>query len=164
MPSAILIHPYIIIINSHGPKLGGGFASFLESGEVGKGKEKERKSIYIAPFRTKVLTKRSGMDHTVLPANNTMPSHMGAWAEAYVHTKWHLNPSRHLATTDMGRKLGAVCLYGWGAGSSSNTKWPRPTPTCMPSFILIHPTVWPQYTNVTDRQDRQDRQDNGRIA
>jgi len=26
----------------------------------------------------------------------------------------------------------------------------------MPSFILIHPTVWPQYINVTDRQtDRQ---------
>jgi len=22
---------------------------------------------------------------------------------------------------------------------------------------LIYPTVWPQYTNVTDRQDRQDR-------
>jgi len=28
----------------------------------------------------------------------------------------------------------------------------------MPSFILIHPTAWPQYTNVTDRQDVQDRQ------
>jgi len=38
-----------------------------------KGKGKERKSIYIAPFRTKVRTKRSGMDHTVLPANNTVP-------------------------------------------------------------------------------------------
>ena len=25
----------------------------------------------------------------------------------------------------------------------------------MPSFILIHPTVWPQYTNVSDRTDRQ---------
>ena len=37
-------------------------------------KEKERKSIYIAPFCTKVHTKRSGMDHTVLPANNTMPA------------------------------------------------------------------------------------------
>ena len=37
-------------------------------------KKKERKSIYIAPFRTKVHTKRSGMDHTVLPANNTMPA------------------------------------------------------------------------------------------
>ena len=35
-------------------------------------KGKERKSIYIAPFCTKVHTKRSGMDHTVLPTNNTM--------------------------------------------------------------------------------------------
>ena len=40
----------------------------------------------------------------------------------------------------MGRKLGA------------NTIWPGPRPTCMPSFILIHATVRPQYTNVTDRQ------------
>jgi len=31
--------------------------------------------------------------------------------------------------------------------------------TCVPSFILIHPTIWPQYTNVTDRQDRTDRTD-----
>jgi len=37
--------------------------------KVKERKGKERKSIYIAPFRTK----RSGMDHTVLPANNTMP-------------------------------------------------------------------------------------------
>ena len=34
----------------------------------------------------------------------------------------------------------------------------------MPSFILIHPTVWPQYTNVTDRQTGQRGQDNGPIA
>jgi len=36
----------------------------------------------------------------------------------------------------------------------------------MPSFILIHPAVWPQYTNVTDRtgQKGQDRQDDGPIA
>jgi len=40
-----------------------------------KRKGKERKSIYIeAPFCTKVHTKRSGMDHTVLHANNTMPA------------------------------------------------------------------------------------------
>ena len=37
-------------------------------------KKEERKSIYIAPFRTKVHPKCSGMDHTVLPANNTMPA------------------------------------------------------------------------------------------
>jgi len=47
-------------------------------------KEKERKSIYIAPFCTKVHTKRSGMDHTVLPANNTMPG-FPSWA----FTRWH---------------------------------------------------------------------------
>jgi len=32
--------------------------------------------------------------------------------------------------------------------------WPGRRPITVPSFILIHPTVWPQYTNVTDRQDR----------
>ena len=37
-------------------------------------KGKEMKSIYIAPFCTEVHTKRSGTDHTVLPANNTMPA------------------------------------------------------------------------------------------
>ena len=40
--------------------------------------------------------------------------------------------------------------------------WPGPRPTCTPSFILIHPTVWSQYTNVTDRTDRQT--ENGLIA
>jgi len=47
-----------------------------------------------------------------------------------------------------------------GAGSPSNTMWPGPgpRPTSMPSFISIHPTVWPQYINVRDRTDRQDRQ------
>ena len=55
----------------------------------------------------------------------------------------------------MGQKWGAVPLWGGGAGSRSNTMWPAPSPTCMPSFILICPTVWPQCTNVTDRQHRQ---------
>ena len=32
----------------------------------------------------------------------------------------------------------------------------------MPSFIFIHPTVWPQYTNVSDRTNRQT--DNGLIV
>jgi len=65
----------------------------------------------------------------------------------------------------MDRKLGGcVPLGGGGGGSPSNTMWPGPRPTCMPSFILIHPTTWPQYINVTDRQDGTDRQDNGPIA
>ena len=32
--------------------------------------------------------------------------HKVAWAEAYLHIKWHLSPSSHLATMDTGQKLG----------------------------------------------------------
>jgi len=38
-----------------------------------------------------------------------------------------------------------------GTGSPSNTMSHEPRLTAIPSGILIHPTVWPQYTNVTDR-------------
>jgi len=34
----------------------------------------------------------------------------------------------------------------------------------MPSFMLIHPIVWPQYTNVTDRTDRQRSDSIGRTV
>jgi len=65
-----------------------------------------------------------------------------------------------LATIDMCRKVEGSCycaelgshLTQCGLGEAYlRTKW----------HILIHPTVWPQYTNVTDRQtDRQtDQQD-----
>jgi len=64
----------------------------------------------------------------------------------------------------MGRKLGAVPLWGGGAVFPSNTMWPGPRPTRLLSFILIRRTVWPQYTNVTDRQDRTGQTDNGLIA
>jgi len=46
-----------------------------------------------------------------------------AWAEAYLYTKWHLDPSSHLATIHMGLKLGgcrAPFLFG-GNGYPSNT-------------------------------------------
>jgi len=52
-------------------------------------------------------------------------------------------------------------FYGGGAGFPTNTVWPGLRPTFKASFILICATVWPQYTNVTDRTDRQD---NGPIA
>ena len=44
------------------------------------------------------------------------------WAEAYLCTKWHLDPSSRLATTGMDRKLGGG-LYG-GDGSPPNTVSP----------------------------------------
>jgi len=38
--------------------------------------------------------------------------HSVAWAKIYRHTKWHLDPSSRLATTDMGRKSGCAPLAG----------------------------------------------------
>jgi len=53
-----------------------------------------------------------------------------------------------LVTIDMGRKVGVLCPFSWGGtGYPSNTISPGPRPTYVPSGILIHPTVWPQYTN-----------------
>jgi len=68
------------------------------------------------------------------------------WAEAYLRTKCHLDPSSRLATIDMGRKLGTLLpFWGGGAGFRSNTMsfWLRPTQS---SGILIHPAICPQYT------------------
>jgi len=75
-------------------------------------------------------------------------------AEAYYASKWHLDPSSRLATINMDRGLygrtqacgAAVPLSVARAGSPSYTVWPGPRRTCMPSFILIHLTVWPQQT------------------
>jgi len=63
-----------------------------------------------------------------------------------------------LATIHTGRKVGGYCapFRGREAGSPSNTMSSGPRPISVPSGILIHLTVCPQYNNVTDRQDRQD--------
>ena len=50
-----------------------------------------------------------------------------------------------LATIDMAENC-ALCPF-WpfgGPGSPSNTVWPGPRPTFVPSGFLIHPTGWPQ--------------------
>jgi len=62
-----------------------------------------------------------------------------AWAEAYLRTKWYLDPSSRLATIDWGREVGAaVTLFLGGAGFPSNTVSPGSRPTSIPSGILTH--------------------------
>ena len=48
----------------------------------------------------------------------------------------------------MGRKEGAAVPLSQGAaGSPSNTMWPGPGSTAVPSGFFIHPAaLWPQYT------------------
>jgi len=79
----------------------------------------------------------------------------------YQVASWSMQP---FGCNRYGPKIGGrgLCTFeGVEAGSPSNTMWPGTRTTCMPSLILIHPTVWPQYTNVTGRQTGQD---NGPIA
>jgi len=54
------------------------------------------------------------------------------------------------------KKLGraAVPLWVGGAGSPSNTVSRGPRPTSVPSGILIHETIWPQYTRYRRQTDR----------
>jgi len=41
------------------------------------------------------------------------PPNTLAWAEAYLHTKWHLDAFSRLAIIKVGRKLGALSTF-WG--------------------------------------------------
>jgi len=59
-------------------------------------------------------------------------------------SNWHLDPSNCLTITD--RKVGVLCPLVGGAGSPSNTMYPGPRSTSLPSSILIHSAVWPQQT------------------
>jgi len=44
-----------------------------------------------------------------------------------------------------GPKVGGLCPFGGGVdGSPSNTMWPWPRPTSLPSGILIYPAILPQ--------------------
>ena len=55
-----------------------------------------------------------------------------AWAEAYLHTEWHLDASSRLGTIDMGRKLGeGLRPLCWGRKTGLR-------PTSIPSGILMH--------------------------
>ena len=81
--------------------------------------------------------------------------HKVTWAKAYLHTKWHLNPSSRLTTTDMGRKLaGAVPLLGGELDPHlTQCGLGRGLPPCQVSFWSIQPFGHSTLTSQTDRTD-----------
>jgi len=56
-----------------------------------------------------------------------VPSNNVAWADAYLRTKWYLDPSSRLATTDMGRKFGGGAVSPFWKGELS----PHLTQCCL---------------------------------
>jgi len=81
---------------------------------------------------------------------------LGRGLPSYLVASWSIQPFSH---NRHGPKSGGCCapFLGRITGSPSNTVWPGPKHTSIPSFILIYPTVWPQYTNITEKQRGQDR-------
>ena len=72
-----------------------------------------------------------------------------------------VSPQQTWTETTWAEKWGYCAPFCGRAGSPSNKTSPGRRPTSVTSGILIHPTIWPQYTNVTDREDRLD---NGPVA
>jgi len=144
--------------NRHGPKIGGS-APFSGRGELGPHLTQCWFGLGFSLYQVASWSIQSWAENwglcPLLGRGSWVPIwHSVTWVEAYLPAKWHLDPSSHLATTDIARKLGAPLPSGdGGAGSPSNIMWPGPRPSCVTSFILIHSTIWPQYTNATDRTD-----------
>jgi len=97
-----------------------------------------------------------------------------ARTEAHLHAKFHLDPSSRLATIRWPKVGGcyALCFFGgrremgpyltqcgFVRGLGSVPSGILIHPAVFFSFILIYPTVWPQYQHY--RQIGQDRQTSG---
>jgi len=103
----------------------------------------------------------------VAPSHGDLDPHLihVSWAHPSPHPKRHLYRFSHfrrlsamsyenksLAVAEMGghghnrhgRKEGAAVPLSRTAGTTSNTMWPVPRSTSVPSGVFIHPAVWPQ--------------------
>jgi len=71
-------------------------------------------------------------------------SHAGIWYKCSAAAEM----GDHLATIDMGQKLGGLCPFcgkgELGTQYPCNTMWPGLTPISAPTGILIHRAVWAQ--------------------
>ena len=82
-----------------------------------KVKVKVKPSTCVAPCMVKTTLKRSGMDHTVLPATNTMPALPRKRSPDGAFTDWggeHLIAA-HYSFIDPERMKGWVGLVGWSS-------------------------------------------------
>jgi len=80
--------------------------------------------------------------------------HLRLMLTLYVHRQLHrCKTAKSAAVAEMGdrghnrhgpKRGGAAVPLSQGAGTQSNTMWPGPTSTSVPSGVFIHPAVWLQ--------------------
>jgi len=69
-----------------------------------------------------------------------------SWADAYLRTKWHLDPFSLLATRH-GPKIGGLRPFLGELGPHlTQSRLDAGCPAFVPGGILIDPAVWPQHT------------------
>jgi len=79
-------------------------------------------------------------------AGKGMPRHFRHSAVSCATRAQHCcRDARPFGPIDMGRQVRALCPFPWATWASNTMS---SGPTSVSSGILIHPTVWPQYTNV----------------
>ena len=78
----------------------------------------------------------------------------------YLRTKCHLNPASHLATTDMGQKLGRLCPFGRGELGPHLTQCGhgQGLTACKVSSLPMQPFDHSTPTSQAGQTDRRDRQ------
>jgi len=97
--------------NRHGPKIGGFLLLF------GRRAGSPSSTMWTGPRPSSILDPSSRLATIDMGQKLGAPppfwkggwvpiQHKVPWAEAYIHTKWHLDASSRLATIEMGRKLG----------------------------------------------------------
>ena len=142
-------------------------SAVAEMGDRGRAKWAEKWGGCCATFRGGA----GSSSNTVRLGRGLPPYQVASWfIQPFGH---HRHGPRLIRTQAAFRKrrkcVGDAVLLS--AGSPSNTMWPGLRSTSVPSGIFTHPTVWPQYTNVTrlthrhaDRQDRQRSDSIGRTV
>jgi len=69
---------------------------------LSKNDNKNYKSLAVAEMGNRLATMDMGQKLVGVPLWGSWAPYNVTWAVAYVLTKWHLDTSSHLATTDMG--------------------------------------------------------------
>jgi len=82
------------------------------------------------------------------------PSNTAAWAEAYLHTKWHLNPSSHWPQLTWAENWGELCPLGGLGPHITQCGLDRGLPPCKVSASSMQPCGHNTPTLQREIQDR----------
>jgi len=114
-----------------------------------------------------------GPDHNVSDGNPAPPPKKGAQLTTHTicNKPCNIQVFRHkpmtlpaVPATTVQQLLRWATVPEQSGPKSRRLRCPFPMPIFVPTGILIRPTVWPQYTNVTDRQTGQTGQQSHSIG